>query len=226
MAHSACHVEKLAPRGQWGAPEGDNPRLFLASTRFQQREREREKYGEKYQYENLGCPSTVYGSVFSHIFTSTGYYYFLNSLHRAMWALNVVSVAIPSFSREIEHFSICIVVLWDLLYSEYLFSSLTGLEGETRSRASRRTCGSCRSCPVCPHLPSSTFGSVLPCLRRSWTKLCVTLWRTAGEWDRPDTYLGVLYLHLLTLTGITPSHTKPLDFEVMKYRPSGCLTLT
>lgn len=41
MAHSACHVEKLAPPGQWGAPEGDDARLFLASTPFRQRERER-----------------------------------------------------------------------------------------------------------------------------------------------------------------------------------------
>uniref|UniRef100_A0A8C0P5N8 Ubiquitin-like domain-containing protein n=1 Tax=Canis lupus familiaris TaxID=9615 RepID=A0A8C0P5N8_CANLF len=41
-------------------------------------------------------------------------------------------------------------------------------------------CGSCRSCPACPHWPSSTCGSALPCLRRCWTKLCITWWKTAG----------------------------------------------
>ena len=103
----------------------------------------------------------------------------------------VVLAAIPSFPREVEHFPLCILVLWAFLFCEYSSSFFTGLEGKTRSRASRRMCGSCRSCPTCPHSPSSTCGFALPCLRRCWTKLCITWWKTAGEPERLDSWCAL-----------------------------------
>lgn len=125
-------------------------------------------------------------SVLSHLHTHWVLSFFQHVTHLpgAMWAFVVVLVAVPSFPREVGHFAVCTLVLLDLLFCKYSSSFCTGLEGETRFRASRRMCGSCRSCPACPHLPSSTCGSALLCLRRSWTKLCITWWKTAGEWER------------------------------------------
>lgn len=121
-------------------------------------------------------------SVLSHLHTHwVLFFQHVTHLPGAMWAFVVVLVAVPSFPREVGHFAVCTLVLLDLLFCEYSSSFCTGLEGETRFRASRRMCGSCRSCPACPHLPSSTCGSALLCLRRSWTKLCITWWKTAGE---------------------------------------------
>lgn len=139
----------------------------------------------------------------------------------AIWALVVVLIDIPWFLREVGHFPICILILLDFLFCEYLFSSFTGLEGETRYRASRRMCESCQNCPTCPHSPSSTCGSVQPCLRRSWTKLFITLWKTAGERKTPGCALPppAGLLRNCTLSRKAPYPLPPwytLDVKVIK----------
>lgn len=55
------------------------------------------------------------------------------------------------------------------------------LPGETRAPACRKALAKLRGPPASPRKPSSTSGSGRRFLRRSWTKLCTTWWKTAGE---------------------------------------------
>lgn len=187
VEHPACRVIKLASPEQWWSLQNegriqDSSWSALLSSWERESKRQRD-FSMRIWLTHHQC---MKGSVLPRLHTRWVLLFFQLFSHSpgAVWAPAVVLIAVIPFLRGVGHFPICILILLDFLCCEYLFSLFAGLKGEIRSRASRRMCASCQNCPTCPRLPSSTCGSAQPCLRRSWTKLFITLWKTAGEWKK------------------------------------------